>query len=179
MSPHTQNDPMDLASLERLVDAYGSRLDRWPAALRPGAEQLLLRDAQAAALVAEARALEAILDAAPRSGALDTSALVSRITAAAVSSRTEIAPSRATGPTTVTVIPLGRSAGRPGKPALRQAATWQAAAALAASLVLGLALGATGIASTSVERVAEAIGLDVADQSVLALASEDTLEDLL
>jgi hypothetical protein len=55
---------MGLERFQELIDAYGAEPSRWPLAERAGAEALLANDAQARALVADAAALDALLDAA-------------------------------------------------------------------------------------------------------------------
>lgn len=56
---------MNCERFAAIVDAYGAESRRWPAAERAAAEALAARDPQAAALLAEALALDALLDAPP------------------------------------------------------------------------------------------------------------------
>jgi anti-sigma factor RsiW len=52
---------MDLARFETLVAAYGATPNRWPAEERDAAEAFARSDARAAALLAEADAIDALL----------------------------------------------------------------------------------------------------------------------
>jgi ferric-dicitrate binding protein FerR (iron transport regulator) len=54
---------MNAERFEQLVDAYGARPERWPADERAAAERWLAASPEAAARLAEARALDAALDA--------------------------------------------------------------------------------------------------------------------
>jgi hypothetical protein len=56
---------MTLERFAVIVDAYGAEPRRWPAAERESASALAASDPEAAALLAEARALDAGLDALP------------------------------------------------------------------------------------------------------------------
>lgn len=59
------NPAMSLERFAVIVDAYGAEPRRWPAAEREAAVTLAATDADAAALLAEARSLDAGLDALP------------------------------------------------------------------------------------------------------------------
>jgi hypothetical protein len=64
---------MDAERFQALLDAYGGRPERWPAAERASAEAYLAATPEAAALAVQARALDGWLDAwtpAPASAAL-------------------------------------------------------------------------------------------------------------
>lgn len=53
---------MDRERFVRLLDAYGADFRRWPAETRAAAATFAAQDADAAALLAEARKLDAVLD---------------------------------------------------------------------------------------------------------------------
>lgn len=55
---------MDRERFTELLDAYGADFRRWPAETRAEAAACAAQDAEAAALIAEARRLDAALDAA-------------------------------------------------------------------------------------------------------------------
>lgn len=84
MSP-PMNLSMNLERFTVIVDAYGADPRRWPAAERDAAQAFAAADAQAAALLAEALALDAGLDALPipepASAALRRAAMPQPITA--------------------------------------------------------------------------------------------------
>lgn len=56
---------MKLERLAEILDAYGGDPLRWPEAERLAAQGLVARDPRAAAMAAEAEALDALLDASP------------------------------------------------------------------------------------------------------------------
>lgn len=56
---------MTIERLMQILDAYGADPLRWPAIERIAAQALAARDRRAAALVAEAEALDSLLDLAP------------------------------------------------------------------------------------------------------------------
>lgn len=132
---------MKLEEFERLLDAHGADPARWPDARRDAALALLADDPEAAARHAETRGLDTLLDTVA-SAPVDA-ATVDRIVRAAVA-----APSGFSWP-------------------LRHLA--MQAAGLAACLVLGLAIGVSGIAETSVVDVPEQ------DALVLVLGPSDNL----
>lgn len=151
-------------SLERfaaIVDAYGASPMRWPADERGAAEALLAISADARALLDEARMLDGVLAAAPVEAPSD--ALVARLMAAR--------------PRPATPVPAGKprsifreliSAIWPyGSPAIP-------AGALAASIMLGIALGSVSeIAVLNGSQIAAASGESEADERLIALALAD------
>ena len=56
------NNPMTIEALREMLDAYGGDPDRWPVRDRDAAEALIARDPQAAAMQADAAALDAMLN---------------------------------------------------------------------------------------------------------------------
>lgn len=73
---------MDRERFDQLLAAYGGDLGRWPAEDRTAAAAFAAQDADAAAALKEAAALDRVLDSA-REDAPDTSALTARILAQA------------------------------------------------------------------------------------------------
>ncbi|MBN8606768.1 MAG: hypothetical protein J0L81_07610 [Caulobacterales bacterium] len=74
---------MDRMRFETLLEAYGADFSRWPAEERGAAESFAARNAEVGEALAEARALDAALEAAR--AVSDTSALAARILACAPS----------------------------------------------------------------------------------------------
>ncbi len=72
---------MKAERLHELADAYGADLRRWPASERAFAESLIAADPSLKAVLDEAAAMDALLDAAPRP--VPSAALTARILAAA------------------------------------------------------------------------------------------------
>ena len=156
----------DRQALERLLDIYGADRTRWPARERLRFASLIAEDKAAARLLAEAGALDRLLDLAPRTSEVRMHALKERIVAAAVRS----------GHGGLAVVPAHASAGEKlGGWARRSAvgfsgSEWPVAALLAASLVLGVLLGSAGTFDTTMQHVAAATGFSTtADTSQLAL----------
>lgn len=108
---------MTQARLADLLDAYGGDLRRWPEPSRAAAEALIARDPAARSLLGRARALDELLDQAPRP--LPSRALKARLIERAAPSlwRQSLAALWPFGP------------------------AWQPAAALALIAALGIALG--------------------------------------
>ena len=80
---NTSNTGMTLADFERLLDVYGGDRTRWPAEARAAAAQLVARDARARGILAEAEALDRVLERAPLPSLAIEAALAERIVAAA------------------------------------------------------------------------------------------------
>ena len=156
----------DLAALEQALEAYGPDRTRWPVDVRHALSRLIATSAEAQRLVAEAETFDNLIDRAPLLSAADNAALLERIVAAAAQQPIAVhAPAQ---------VPLARTT---PKFTGRQQHGW-AAAALAASLVLGVMAGGT----QSVGTVSEAFGIAVSGDSASAeqqLASTDEAEGLI
>lgn len=134
------NVEMSRQRLAEIVEAFGASPERWPEAERRAAEALVARSADARALVAEARELDAMLDMAPAAEA--SPLLAARILAARPlsSARPASAASGARRPANA-----GRSSVEPWRAMVR--AVWPygspavPAGALAFSVMLGLTVG--------------------------------------
>lgn len=77
-----KEESMDRERFANLLDAYGADFRRWPAEARAQAAAYAAQNADAAALIAEARTLDAVLDAA-RDGLRPSADLAARILASA------------------------------------------------------------------------------------------------
>ena len=77
-----KEETMDRERFAYLLDAYGGDFDRWPAEARASAAAFAAQDAEAAALLSEARALDAALDAG-RESVAPSPGLAARILAQA------------------------------------------------------------------------------------------------
>ncbi|MGI9384384.1 MAG: hypothetical protein ACR2PO_14625 [Methyloligellaceae bacterium] len=127
-------DPNMLAELEQVLDVYGAEAVRWPEARRESLLAFAASDDAGARLLAEARALDALLAEAPAGHASE--AFKAAIVAAAVDD----------GSREARVIPLSTARSRP-----IPRTGWQAAALLAASFALGLYLGIVGLADATLQ----------------------------
>lgn len=159
-----QNDSkaISLNKLITVLDIYGSEPRRWPEIERPGLLRLIDKDADAAARFKEAQALDELLAEAPELDRNRRIALIDRIVLASAStvqlSAAEAAPSagvvselKDAAPAetqhhddravALTVVP---------RRGLWQDWTW-AAAAMAASLAVGVMIGQSSIADPAAE----------------------------
>lgn len=158
-----------MALLEDVLDAYGGDRTRWPAPVRLELSQLLSASPEAQARLAEAAALDRLLDLAPTVSADRTTVLAERIMAQAA--RTPRMAASHAGPVA-----------RP-----RPAPVWKRHAAgisaLAASLVIGLFAGQSQTMAPAVTEIASVVGIDsVAEATRLATTDETDAgidEDLL
>jgi hypothetical protein len=170
----------DREALARLLEIHGADRTRWPARERLRFAGVISEDKTAAKLLAEAEALDRLLDQAPRASAAGIEALKERIVAAALRTH-EPHLAVIAGGKKVAVLPQARL-GRRSLAA--RFGEWPAAAVLAASLVLGVMLGTTGTVETTMQEVAQVAGFGngTADGAQLALG-DDALgqidEDLL
>ncbi|MDX5367022.1 MAG: hypothetical protein LPK88_11300 [Alphaproteobacteria bacterium] len=125
----TMKSEISLERLEAIIDAYGASPMRWPAGERAAAEALLAASVEARSLLADARMLDGMLAAAPVEAPSD--ALVARLMAARP--RGAAAPAGPARPQGF-FRELVASVWPYGSPVLP-------AGALAASIMLGVALG--------------------------------------
>lgn len=80
---NTSTTIMTLAEFERLLDVYGGDRTHWTSEARAAAAQLVARDTRAQRLLAEAEALDRVLERAPLPSLATEAALADRIVAAA------------------------------------------------------------------------------------------------
>lgn len=142
-------DTAELVAFEEHLDVYGSRVERWAEEARERFEPLLERSARARELLAESRALERLLDQAPLPDAHRMQALTDRIAAFAAAEANN-------RPASASVIDL--AARRQSRLPTRSLG-WKIASALAASLLVGIFIGASSPVTTAVETLASAVGL--------------------
>jgi hypothetical protein len=136
-------------------------------------------------MLAEAKALDAVLARAPLPAFERRAALADRILAEARSLAPEVALT-GTNPQSGIVIPWPGTAHRrprvPAAAAIAHAAPWRAMGLLAASLVLGICIGALDLAPVSVGQLMEMIDTDL-DQTAAVMANDGLTaaldEDLL
>jgi hypothetical protein len=174
----------DRQALERLLEVYGADRTRWPARERLRFASFIAEDAGAKRLLAEAAALDSLLDLAPRASEAREHALQEHIFAKAVRSsdkKLAVVGGRAT-PRKETRTVLSRL-GLGGVGGTRFTREWPAAALLAASLMLGVYLGSAGTLDTALQQAAEATGLTVATDTTQVAVGEEIVasaeEDLL
>jgi hypothetical protein len=177
------NNNMTIGDFERLLDVYGSDRSRWPVEARASAGQLVARDKAARRLLAEAEALDRMLERAPLPSLAEEAALADRILAAARRSprmvpvaRTDTAArarraidnvvrlhnNMRTRPRWLTPTGLGGAAGM-----------------LAASLVLGIFIGLSNLSQGVVPALEDMTGITLGG-GARTVAQLDLLdEDLL
>jgi hypothetical protein len=195
-----RNQKLTLDRLESLLDAYGGDLSRWPERLATEAHVMIGSSSEARRMHAEAQALDRLLAkaSAPDPERLDR--LAARIMAAAASegraTRTEANGDAAGVGARIIPLPVGRRSGAGRNPLDRQAApvpyaarsskgrwfggtNWRAAAALAASLAFGFAIGFSDLAPNATYNVASLVQPASSDtDSVLAELQLDTWNGL-
>ena len=175
----------DREALARLLEIHGADRTRWPARERLRFAGVISEDKAAARLLAEAEALDRLLDRAPRAGDENLDALKERIVAAAIRSDgrkfsaveggkagvAKAAPANVRRPAWAGASLKGRFG------------EWPAAAVLAASLVLGVMLGSAGTLDTTMQRMASVAGLSTTSDTTNVAFGEEILgagdEDLL
>lgn len=163
--PNKSQADQQLQELIVLLEVYGADKSRWPAASRLRLSGFLATHPRAKQVYAEAQALDTVLNLAPNVSPERERALAQRILAAAAASG---APGN---PPVSNVVPL-TGIRKPVQPFRRSTARQAAAALLAASLVLGVFAGTSRQLSSTVDVLAEAIGLS-ADEPEIALTDAD------
>ncbi len=166
-----------LTAFELHLDVYGARRERWSDAARRRFDPLLAEEPLARQLLAEARALDQVLEsAAPPVDAGRLDALSARIVGLATAEHKHA--------TTTNVVDL--SSARQSRPVARSrfgsGGAWRMASALAASLIVGIYLGTAPVVVSAVETIAESVGIADTGDTSLALFDDGTNgvdEDLL
>jgi hypothetical protein len=168
----------EMDALVRRLEISGADRTRWPAQERLRFAPLIAHDEVARQLVAEAAALDLVLDQAPVLERARHAPLIDRIVAAAEAEGMKVASN---------VVPFG-GAGRKSQPGADKAplvrrGTWQAAALLAASLVVGVFAGSSGMIGSAVSPFGGSFATADADADVseliLAGSPSSPLEDAL
>jgi hypothetical protein len=172
----------DRQALEHLLEVYGADRTRWPARERLRIAGFISEDGEARTMLAEAAALDRLLDLAPGAGKEREHALKERIVAAALRTSDKKLVAVPTGPAAST----GRRPGWSMRPALARTASTNslpAAGLLAASLVLGVLLGSAGTFESAMRDVADVTGFATAGESSQLALGEDVIvssdEDIL
>ena len=153
-----------LARLSVVLDAYGTKQERWPQAERARLAAFIETDAGAARLFSEARALDNVLAFAPRHARAE--ALESRIMAAAAG-----LPQIEHGSGAVIAFPRRTGSGTlPGQIGDGRARMmWPELTLLAASLFLGLLIGLSGQAVPALQNIAVIAGEETTLGSIAGL----------
>lgn len=169
---------MDRATIERMLEAYGSNFERWP--VKPDAETRarLTREPDLKRLLDEAAALDRLLGGGPAANAEAERALAERIVAAAIRSPRLAVAAGAGAPVATTaeakpiasvVAPPRSSDARRGSASvlgsLRGRDARRSLAVLAASLVIGLSLGQAGFADRVVVGFEDLTGVSLSSAS--------------
>lgn len=171
-----------VAELTGLLEAWGGTPGRWPPHVRLRIDQLCATGPRAKAALAEARALDQLLDCAHEApAALSPPKLASlgdRIAAAASAEAFARAGAPPAITTTARIIPLPtRSRTAIASTAGRQ---WPAAGLMAASLMAGLYLGGSMNLAPVFQELADAVGLPtMIDPMHVALGEDLSDEDAL
>lgn len=153
----------EIAALGRLLETCGADRTRWPAPERLRFAPLLKSEKSARDMVAEAAALDRLLDTAPQVSGARAAALAERIVAAAHRNPQSAAPAghaaaAAMQPVDVSARGITDLAARRAVGLLRPVvrlpfgrASWPAAGMLAASLVLGIFAGDSGVLGSAIQ----------------------------
>jgi hypothetical protein len=163
------NTSMTLTDFERLLDVYGGDRTRWPTEERAAAAHLVARDADARRLLAEAEALDRVLERAPLPALAKEGALADRIVAAAQRSPriVKISSARPAQPAASAAI------GRGPAPQRFSSAKAGAAGLLVASLMIGVVIGRTNLPVQLLPGLADISRSAPNDLMLIALADED------
>lgn len=148
-----RNIEEQLGALADMLDVYGADRGRWPVGLEQRVSGLVASNARARRLVAEAAALDQVLNWEAMMSPACHQAVSARIFAAAgltdnVSARPHVVDRPNVRPYS------------PGAVALRQSQIWQTGALLAASLVLGIFAGASSTFGPTVTHLTDVAGLN-------------------
>jgi hypothetical protein len=138
-----------LRQLEERLEVSGASLSRWPKDCRARLAAFIETDAEAARLLAEIRALDRVLARAPECAV--RSALEAEICAAAAKMRQD------GGHAAAAIVDFGNGSRRSrngiGSGTIVGRAVWGGAALLAASLILGVYIGASGDAVPTLRNI--------------------------
>ena len=158
-----------LGELAHLLDAWGGTPARWPPLVRERIGQIVAAEPGGQALLAEARALDRLLDPDRETAAPVPHGLVDRIMTAALAD----AP---TGRRTADRLPA-KMITLPTRPRPQAAPVtrgqWRAAGLMAASLLLGIYIGGAVNLAPALQDLADAIGLSAEIEPVLVASGED------
>lgn len=183
------HDEAPLAELARLLDAWGGDPARWPPHVRQRMTMLAASGPEARALVAEARALDHLIEQARDAPAVLPAAAADRLTdrifAAALAmpqvatpkpvlQAADAAPLTPSRPS----AEVARLQPRRVRAAVAPPGTrWHAAGLLAASLVAGIVLGGNLNLAPALAEIAEAVGVSTGLDPVSAAWADDLGEE--
>ena len=155
--------------LQETLERFGADLARWPQDLRDPLQALMANDPASKQLYDEFAALDQVLKA---ESAANNSMDAAQHDALAARIMVEVArnPRPQSQPDNVVRLDTARKRQRSGTPAKWQWPNVAAAGALAASLLLGISVGATGVADPALAPVSEAFGLGSIGSETVALA---------
>lgn len=166
----------ELAALVNRLDISGADRTRWPAQERLRFASLISGNQEAQRLLAEAAALDRLLDTIPPADPAKLADLIDRIVAAAE------AEGRPRADNVVSISAARRAPAAAVRRPLYQRSTWQAAALLAASLFVGAFVGNSGLLGSAVPSLGSEYDVAEADVTELvidgnrsSLIEEDTL----
>lgn len=196
----------ELTDFENVLDTFGGDPARWPTPRRERLLSLVASDAEAQRLLREARALDAVLTRTAGPPASGAATLADRIVAAAIAGADPATSVRPTAdqkdaaakakPGVVIAWPRSDSSADKGKASINRAAaaraaapsgpalrrdrsSWSAAAMLAASLVVGVFVGALDLVPTNVSRLVAGVETTTDAPRELVLLQGDDLLDFL
>jgi hypothetical protein len=159
----------ELAALADRLEISGADRTRWPAQERLRFASLIASSDEARRLMAEASALDRLLDTVTGADPARLGGLVDRIVAAAV---TEGAP----GSGNVIAIGAGRRSVAPApRLPVHRRSNWQAAALLAASLFVGAFVGTSGLLGPGASTLGGEFDVAEADFSDYLIGNDDGL----
>lgn len=165
-----ETDTITCDELIGILEIYGSDISRAPAELQAKINDLVAREKEAEKLLKDAAALDTLLDKISDEPALDYEDLQSRIM-----SNIENNPAAGDHNVTKLEIPVSKPAhiGATQKP-INQS-NWAEYTVLAASLLLGLMLGAEGIANAITDPLNEVVSINTELQDdVWSIAGDET-----
>ncbi|MGE5511225.1 MAG: hypothetical protein ACM31O_08250 [Bacteroidota bacterium] len=171
----TSNGSKSGIDLGTLLDTYGADTARWPERERARMDEIMAAEPWADRLLAEARALDTLLARAPLPSTERRFALASRIVAIAEGAHALPAESAASANVRSGVVIPWPRASRSHPVRVSRAArlpVWRAAALLAASLIVGVFVGAFDLAPSPVNNFVEAVSLDETEQAVVSISND-------
>lgn len=148
---------MTPAEFIRLLEVYGGDRVRWPADERAAAAQLVARDPASSRLLAEAEALDRILERAPLPALAAEAALADRIVSAAQRSPRMVKTAADSLPAQAS--PVDTKAERAWSPRFPRR-DFGAAGMLAASLAAGILIGFSSLPQSVLPALADLVGAD-------------------
>lgn len=161
----------ELAALKSRLEISGADRTRWPAQERLRFASLMTQDDEARRLVAEATALDRLLDKVPAPDPATFGNLIDRIVAAAEAEGSAVSAGN--------VISIGSARkATPARIPVHQRSSWQAAALLAASLFVGAFVGTQGLLGSAVPGLTGGT-YDVADLDATELVLDGNRASLL